>query len=415
MLKRMIFSENQKMGRQKNSAREKRGRVGISVPGIIIAALLAAGLFIGTACAVDTSAGALVSAGENVYVSSVSYDPAIFFTGDAGTVTYSVTNGNANESISVNHATFGDNNIRRTSGTYDTTASIGPLQTRDYTFTVVADASDGIYYPRFSVSYFGSMSLWHQANIQVDNTPLVLLIADKPDSFTQGTKDTISVQIANPRKNDEKNVILRVSGTGLDINPSTIFVGNLASGKSTTVNFSVTPESESTMSLELDYNNGDNVHTVSATLPIVFSTDKKQADPIISNVEVTKEGNAYTVTGDITNAGLLTANAVTVTSLSPAIPKDPYRSYIIGALKQDDFGSFTLTFTADDAESVPLQLSYKDKDGNVITSRQDVSLAGAKSSQQSSGGPGIVPVLAVIIVMCLGAGGYLFMKKKKRL
>lgn len=415
MLKQIIFSRKEHPNSQKNFAAEKTGRAAIRVPGIFLVTLLAIGLFTGPACAVDTSAGALVSAGENVYVSSVSYDPAVFFTGDTGTVTYSVTNGNANESISVNHASFGDSNIRRVSGTYDTTASIGPLQTRDYTFSVVADAGDGIYYPRFSISYFGSMSLWHQTDIQVDNTPLVLLIADKPDSFTQGTKDTISVQIANPRKNDVKNVILKVSGTGLDINPSTIFIGNLASGKSTTVNFTVMPNTESTMSLELNYNNGDNVHTVSATVPIVFSTDKKQADPIISNVEVTKEGDTYTVSGDVTNAGLLTANAVTVTSLSPAIPQDPYRSYIIGALKQDDFGSFTLTFTADGTESVPLQLSYKDKDGNVIISQQSVSLAGAKSAQQSGGGLGIAPVLAVIIIIGLGAGGYLFMKKKKRL
>jgi len=64
------------------------------------------------------------------------------------------------------------------------------------------------------------------------------------------------------------------------------------------------------------------------------------ATPIVSNLEVKTTGGAFEVTGDITNAGLSTANAVTVTSLPPAEPADPYRSYVIGALKPDDFRQF---------------------------------------------------------------------------
>ena len=381
---------------------------------ILLAVLLGLAALTGAASA-GTAAGSLIAAGENVYVSSATYDPAVFFTGDTGTVTYSVTNGNGNQSITVNHATFGDSNIRRTSTTYDATASIGPLQTRDYTFSVIADATDGIYYPKFSLSYFGTQSVWHQAKIQVDNTPLVLLIADKPDSFTLGTKDTISIQIANPRKNDVKNVILKVSGNGLDPMPGTTFIGKLASGDHTTVNFTVTPGSESVMNLELDYNNGDNLHTVTTTLPVVFSTDKKQAEPVISNIGVTSSGGVYHVTGDVTNAGLLTANAVTVTSLPPAVPEDPYRSYIIGALKQDDFGSFEVTFSAEDAESVPLQLSYKDKDGNIITSQQKVSLNGGTTSVKGpAAGPDMVPIAALVVIL-LGAGvAYYYLSRKKQ-
>jgi hypothetical protein len=173
----------------------------------------------------------------------------------------------------------------------------------------------------------------------------------------------------------------------------------------------VTPDRETTLSLDLDYHNGDNVHTVTTSLPVMFSPDKKQATPLISNIKVTLEKGIYHVTGDVTNAGLLTANAVTVTSLSPASPEDPYRSYIIGALKQDDFGSFEVTFTAGSAERVPLQLSYKDKDGNVITSEQPVSLTSAVSTGQDSGGAGILPVIVVILL--IAAGGYYYYRKQK--
>ena len=374
--------------------------------------LLAGFILLAGVAAAETSAASLTSAGENVYVSSVTYDPPVFFTGDTGTVAYSITNGNADQSVTVNHATFGDTNIRRTSGTYDTSMSIGPLQTRPFTFSVVADANDGIYYPKFSLSYFGSMSLWHQTDIQVDNTPLVLLVKDTPDTFSQGTKDTVSVQIANPRKNGVKNVILEISGDGLSPMPQKTFIGNLTSGASTTVNFTVTPEVETTMQLTVRYNNGDNVHTVESALPIAFGNDKKKATPIISNVEVKSDGGVYHVTGDVTNAGLLTANAVTVTAVSPAVPEDPYRSYIIGALKQDDFGSFEVTFTAEGAESVPLQLSYKDKDGNVITVTQPVSLGSAVATRQNtSGGPDLLPL--IIVVLIVAAGGFWYYRKTK--
>jgi len=377
---------------------------------LVLAIFTGISLFVSAAYA-DTEPDA--SAGRNVYVSSMSYNPAVFFTGDKGTYTAYVTNGNANQTVSVNHASFGDSNIQRTSGTYDASSTIGPMQTRSYTFSVVADGDDGIYYPTFSLSYFGALSLWQQADVQVDNTPLVVGVTDKPDTFSQGRKDTISVQIANPRNNDVNNVILEVSGANTAIMPSKNYIGKLASGESTTVNFTIIPDQPTNLELNVDYNNGDNVHNVTASLPVTFVMDKKDANPIITNIKVTKENGIYDVTGDVTNAGLLTANGVTVTSLSPAVPMDPFRSYIIGALKPDDFGSFELTFSSDDATNVPLQLSYKDKDGNVITSQQKVSLAEASASTQNAGQPSLLPVIGIVIVIALAGGGYLFMKKRK--
>jgi hypothetical protein len=77
-------------------------------------------------------------------------------------------------------------------------------------------------------------------------------------------------------------------------------------------------------------------------LPIVFGIDKKQADPVISNVQVKSESGVYHVTGDVNNAGLETANSVMVTSLPPAVPQDPYKTYVVGALKPDGDASGAL-------------------------------------------------------------------------
>jgi len=357
----------------------------------------------------------IVAAG-NVYVSNVTYDPGSFFTNDAGTVTVYVTNGNSDQSVVVNHVTFGDKNIRLTSTPYDSSANIGPLQSKSFVFSVVADAPDGTYYPTFSLSFRDADSLYSRATVQVDNTPLELTIVDKPDAFTQGKKKTIFMQVANPRKNDLRNVILEVSGTGITATPAKTFIGNLASGAKIPVNFTVTSDQETPLILTVTYNNGNNPQKVRMELPITFGINKKQANPVISNVLVKSEGGIYHITGDVNNAGLETANTVMVTSLSPAVPQDPYKTYVVGALKPDDFGSFEVTFSANSTSSIPIQLSYKDTDGNQYNSVQDVKIsAPATNSQNSIPSNLLFPLIAVVIVVgaCIG-GWYFYVRRNKK-
>jgi hypothetical protein len=357
----------------------------------------------------------IVAAG-NVYVSNITYDPGSFFTSDAGTITVYVTNGNSDQSVVVNHVTIGDKNIRLISTPYDSSANIGPLQSKSFVFSVVADAPEGTYYPTFSLSFRDADSLYSRAVVLVDNTPLELTIVDKPDAFSQGKKKTIFMQVANPRKNDLRNVILEVSGTGVTVTPTKTFIGNLASGAKIPINFTVTPEQETSLLLTITYNNGNNPHKEKMEIPISFGIDKKQANPVISNVQVKSEGGIYHITGDVNNAGLETANTVMVTSLSPAIPQDPYKTYVVGALKPDDFGSFEVTFSANSTSNIPIQLSYKDTDGNQYNSVQEVKIsAPATNSQNSIPSNLLFPIIAVVIVVgaCIG-GWYFYVRRNKK-
>jgi len=361
----------------------------------------------------EMSPASIVAAG-NVYVSNVSYDPGTFFTGDTGTVSFTVTNGNSNTTVGINHAAFGDTSFPLVSGTYDSSSTLGPLQSRKYIFSVVANANDGTYYPAFSLSFRDADNLNYQSMVKIDNTPLVLTVQDKPDAFTQGKKDTVSVQIANPRQSDVKNVIFTVRGGNVTLTPSDMYVGNLTAGTSQLVNFSVTPDNPTSLEVTVTYDNGDNHHSVGMTLPVPFTTNKQQAHPVMSNVAIKNTFGIYHVTGDITNAGLLTANGVTVTSVAPAEPTDPYRTYVIGALKPDDFGSFELSFAAPNGtESVSLQISYKDKDGNVIVSEQPVDLTGAVTAKDTGHASDLLPVIVIVLVIALGCGGYYYLRKRK--
>jgi len=374
--------------------------------------VLCLALFAGAAEA-EMSPASIVAAG-NVYVSNISYDPATFFTGDTGTVTYTVTNGNSNTTVSINHATFSDTSFQLVSGTYDSSSTLGPLQSRKYIFSIVATANDGTYYPTFSLSFRDADNLNYRDTVKIDNTPLILTVQDKPDAFTKGKKDIVTVQIANPRQSDVKNVIFSVAGANATLTPSNMFVGNLTAGTSQLVNFSVTPDTPTSLAVNVDYDNGDNHHSVGMAIPVPFTTDKQQAHPVISNIDIKNTAGTYHVTGDITNAGLLTANGVTVTSLAPAEPQDPYQTYVIGALKPDDFGSFEISFAAPKGtDSVPIQVSYKDKDGNVIVSEQPVDLGDAVLTKDTDSQPSLLPIVAVILIIALACGGYLYMRKRK--
>jgi hypothetical protein len=355
----------------------------------------------------------IVAAGK-VYVSDVVLYPGSFFSGDTGTATFYVTNGNSNQSIVVNHVTFGDQTIRLTSRPYDSSANIGPLQTQMFVFSVVTTALEGTYYPTFSLSFRDADSLYYRAVVKVDNKPLELTILDKPDIYAEGKKKTISVQVANPRDDDVDNVILDIKGDGAIIIPSRIFIGTIASGEKVPVNFSVTPENDSPLNLELSYDNGDNPHTVTLDIPLNFGTDKKQADPVVSNIQVTNSGGIYHITGDVNNAGLETANTVMVSTLSPAVPQDPYKTYVVGALKPDDFGSFEVTFSAN-ATTIPLQLIYKDADGNLYTRDQDVKISSLPSSSTASKvSPGLLPIAAAVIIVVVFVGGWILHLRRNK-
>ena len=140
-------------------------------------------------------------------------------------------------------------------------------------------------------------------------------------------------------------------------------------------------------------------------LPVTFGEDKKRANPVITNVEVTPISGGYRIVGDVMNAGLESARSVMIAPASPAIPIDPFRVYVVGTLDSDDISSFEVTLRVDAAvEDVPLIVEYRDDDGNLYTSTRTVGLGGgtvAPVKEQESGG---FPVLGALVVLLIALG-----------
>jgi hypothetical protein len=235
----------------------------------------------------------------------------------------------------------------------------------------------------------------------VENTPLKVSVVSRPDTFAIGKKDKVNISIGNPRSDVVNGVIVYIQGNELDVTPSSYFIGSLDPDRSREVSFSMTPQQPSDVTLRVDYKNGINPHIETLTLPLRMGDSKKQADPILSNIVIKAKTGYYSLTGDVTNAGLEVANSVVITTSGGVTPVDPYRSYVVGSLKPDDFSSFENTFTAENVTRAEIIVNFKDSDGNLFTRSTmvdipaEVPAAGGATSMPLP----VIALLAAIVVV----------------
>ena len=321
-----------------------------------------------------------------VYVSGYDLDPGVFYPYETGTVTVHVSNA-ANASVGLSMPDLIDPKVHIINkNSFSTVTNIGPGATVDYPFLVSVDATDGTYFPLFSVSTKTSIqhSIHSTLKIVVDSTDIRASIAKKPDTFSLSKKDTVNVSIVNPRDGDVTDVLIIPEGTGFDISPSETFVGTLKAGSSVQVPFQVTPNQQANLTFQVSFRNGDNKHTTDVSLPIVIGEDKLAVVPVVNNVALTSSGSTYTITGDVNNAGITDAKSMILTVAPPAKAVEPYAKYAIGSLASDDFSSFELTFTSNDLSSVPLVVQWKDADGNSFSATQNLNLDSTSGSTSST-------------------------------
>jgi len=358
--------------------------------------LIVLSIFLLLACVATVSAaGAVIATSPEealalVYVSSYDLDPVVFYPYETGTVTIHVANA-ANASVGLSMPDLIDPKVDIINkNSFNSVTNIGPGATVDYHFLVTMDATDGTYFPLFSVSTKTSVqhSIHSTLKIVVDSTDIRASISKKPDMFSLSKKDTVNVSIANPRDGDVTDVLIIPEGTGVDVTPSESFVGTLKAGSSVQVPFQVTPNQQANLTFHVSFRNGDNKHTTDVSLPIVIGEDKLAVMPIVNNVALTSSGSAYTVTGDINNAGLTDAKSMVVTIGAPARAVEPYAEYAIGSLASDDFSSFELSFTGTDLSAVPLVITWKDKDGNSFSTTKNLNLGTGSTGGTSASGTG---------------------------
>jgi len=117
------------------------------------------------------------------------------------------------------------------------------------------------------------------------------------------------------------------------------------------------------------------------------------------------------LTGDVTNAGLENANAVTINRALRQLPR-PVQNYVVGVLKPDDFGSFEVSFSTRDNKHSPSRFiqGYRMASDHSTT---EYNLATATSSDRVRVQTLNSPHRGGNHRHCACLGGYLYMRNEK--
>lgn len=360
------------------------------------------------------------TAAAQVSVTNVTLDPQVLYVGDTGTITFEVTN-SGTAGVAISRASMNDNDIDIVrSAAYDSVGTIGAGNRMYFTFTIRANCPEGIYYPKFSLDFRNAGSLRFPVTTKVQNTDLTVSVIEKPDTFSTGKKDTVKILVGNTRPNRVTGVTITPVGANVDVTPSSYFIGNLDSNGSSTIAFNVIPQAATDLEFRVDYFNGVNKHSNMLKIPVVPAQGKKQANPVLSNIEQKTSDGIYHVTGDVTNAGLEIAKSVVVSSGSPGVPVDPYKEYVVGSLNPDDFSSFEITFKTDRETTIPIVITYKDADGNIFSKEYPIEtdggfMAASGTSGETGGLPvTVVAVIVLVVVLVAVAIGYSWYTSRRK-
>lgn len=348
--------------------KKKNGMIPSRMTGIIL--LLAISCIAATVLAATSAE----DAASYVSVNKVTVEPATFMPDDAGTITVDISNGGT-APVAIYRAEILSQDIKVLNyQTYDSVGAIGPGTTMQFTFRIKPEVEDGMYFPMFYLDFTDAGSLRYPVPLEVDSTPVTVSVVSAPASFSSGTKEQVVLSVSNPRNNAVNSVTAIPGGDGIRSTQSSVFIGTLEPDEEKKATFEITAERDTTMAFDVSYRNGNNLHHLVLEMPVTVGEGGTAAEMVVNNVEVVQAGSTFTLSGDVTNAGLRDAKSVKVTVDSPAVPVDPNPVYVIGALEPDDFSSFEVTCTVRDISSIPLIIQYRDKDGKVFEDRVNISI-----------------------------------------
>ncbi|PWR75941.1 hypothetical protein DLD82_02460 [Methanospirillum stamsii] len=337
----------------------------------LISLLILTMLLFQVVCAVETNE--TIDAAGRVTVTNVNIEPSVLMTGDVGLVTFTVENtGSSNVIISDAHLISKDIVVLN-SDVYSSSRTIGAGTDMKFTFTILADQPENIYYPAFYLNFRDAGSLRYNIPVRVEEPQMAVSISNIPEVFSKGVTSKISLMIGNAKSVNMTGITILPSGDGVKFNRTSAFIGDLPAHSEKAIHFEITPESESELKFDIGYTCGMNAHETSYSIPITLGTDKQAADPVINNVEITSGSSGNVIAGDVSNAGISDAYGVMV-ALESAAGEDgnPNQKYVIGTITTGDYSSFELT-VPQTLKSIPLVILYKDASGNQFSKKVTVN------------------------------------------
>ncbi|HWQ66967.1 MAG TPA: hypothetical protein VN372_08865 [Methanospirillum sp.] len=325
-----------------------------------------------------------LDAAGRITVTDVVVDPAVLMVGDVGLVTFTVEN-TGSSNVAVSDAQLISNEITvLNSELYQSTRTIGAGTRTKFSFTILANQPENIYYPAFYLNYKDAGSLRYNIPIRVEEPQLAISVAGIPEVFTKGVTNTITLLLGNAKSVNMTGITVIPSGEGIISNRTSAFIGDLPPHSEKSIVFELIPSVSTNLVFNVSYTCGMNAHQSSYSIPLRLGENKLAADPIVNNVEISSDSGGTQIAGDVSNAGLSDAYGVVV-SLADSTQNDgnPNQKYAIGTISSGDFESFELVISQT-SKQVPLVIQYKDSSGNQFS--KNISLDITKISGGSAVG-----------------------------
>lgn len=308
-----------------------------------------------------------IEAAGRVTVTDVTIEPSVLMTGDVGLITFTVENtGQSNVAIT-DAQLISKDIVVLNSDVYKSSRVIGAGTKTKFTFTILANQPENIYYPAFYINYKDAGSLRYNVPVRVEEPQLAVSVSGIPQVFTKGVTTKLALLVGNAKSVNMTGITIVPSGEGIQCNRTSAFIGDLPPHSEKAILFEVTPSQETDLTFNISYTCGMNAHETAYTIHIPLGTDKLAADPLINNIEITSGTGGNTIAGDVSNAGLSDAYGVVVALESAADESgNPNQKYVIGTITSGDFASFEIT-VPQNLRTVPLVILYKDSSGNQFS------------------------------------------------
>ena len=308
----------------------------------------------------------------------------------------------------------------------------------DLNFKLLVDAnmSEGVYFPLVEIDVGGGTDVQYPLLMKVSNDSVDLLPKSVPSKISRGGTTDLIITAVNKRENAVNEVIITPSAENIEFVPRSYFIGSLAPETSQDVVFSIKPvdTGPSSLSFDVNYKNGDNVHTNTLTVPLTI-IEALDVAPIITNfpLSITKGGSSR-ISIEVYNAKTEKITGVLVTPISDAtvIPSQ----YFIGSMDPDDVFSASFDIYADTIDygtyTIGFLVSFKQgndyfetpvvsKAFNVVSGPgMSYQSSGTSSSGTGSNGASLAPPLLtcvtsiIIIVVVIIVIAILFIRWRRR-
>ena len=384
-----------------------------------------------------------VSADPSIIIDNFSLYPEIFMPGDTGVLTINVKNAETTNTeqtttttgststaktdtvgayikkIWLASATDGSNKIKTTKN-YEYVGILAPASSININFKIIAEENitEDLYFPTVHIDVETYENIQFPIPVKVSNATVNLLLTNFPSRISKSGSTLVTLTAVNNRENAVDGVtIIPESNDGLEFNPNSIFVGTLQADTSTETSFSIKPEDvgEYNISFNVQFKNGDNVHTeqTSYSIQVVETLD---VAPVLNSVPSKLEkGKTARVSLEVYNAKTESITGVIVTPITEAIVTPS--QYFIGSMDPDDVFSASFEISSGDLTygnySIGFKLSFKQDNEyyETPTVYSNISVIPLKNS----GNEGNIVVMGgsiTIIILVVLIFGFYFNKRR---